>query len=310
MLERLMKAFEPAVDRLWRLRTASLAFLLSAITLTSSGVAWPAEGGNPHWRKNACETCHTAAQPAAGQPALKAATTEALCQECHDARAAPACRHRSGITPAADRVADFDEPLQAALDGGKVTCTTCHDMAPHCAVDTKQRYRNASFLRGGPFDDRSSQCFGCHSKSGYRQSTPHMHVRKGEIQEDKCAFCHNSVPQAGEGGQWQPVTFGTEGALSKLCNGCHMIGPHPSASVTGKTGWMHMVVPPPDYRERMQQSVAERGGSLPLDPNTGEITCATCHNPHHRGLEGYAISADKAKDKLRYENICEMCHEK
>ena len=220
------------------------------------------------------------------------------------------CRHRSDLAPAADWVADFDDALQAELDDGKVVCTTCHDMTPHCALDIKQRYRNMSFLRGGPFEKRSDQCFGCHSKSGYRQRSPHMHVSRGQIKEGHCVFCHGSVPQKDDTGQWQPVEFATDGPLSKLCDGCHMVGPHPSGSVRGKTGWFHMVVPPPETLERMQQKVATAGGSMPLDPYTGTVTCTTCHNPHNKRLEGYPISDEKTKTKLRYENMCEVCHDK
>ena len=273
-------------------------------------IAEAAGSPSPHWRKGSCEACHLQAQPVAGQAALKATSASATCSECHGKRGSTICRHRSDITAEPERTADFSEALRDELSEGQVVCTTCHDMTPHCALDVKQRYRNTSFLRGGPFDSRSDQCFGCHSKSGYRQRSPHMHISKGQIKEGHCIFCHGSVPQQDDSGQWKPVDFGIDLRLSELCNGCHMIGPHPSGSVTGKSGWIHMVVPPPGYAERMQQSVTERGGSLPLDPNTGEITCTTCHNPHNRKLEGYLTSGEKTKTKLRYEEMCEVCHDK
>jgi len=286
-----------------------LATLLVGVLMFANGMGAATQDSSPHWRADGCPACHAATQPVAGAATLQAASAETLCAECHGDRAAAACRHRSGITPGQARSEDFDAPLQAALVGGRVTCTTCHDLAPQCARDSRQRYRNAAFLRGGPFKHPGEQCFGCHDKSGYRRSTPHLHVRRGEIQADKCVFCHGSAPQRGEAGQWSPVTFATQGPLSKLCDGCHVTGPHPSGRATGPSGWVHLVVPPADYRTRMTQSVAERGGRLPLDPGTGAITCTTCHNPHHRGLEGYATSGEKAKTRLRYDNICGVCHE-
>jgi predicted CXXCH cytochrome family protein len=265
---------------------------------------------SPHWRKGSCDACHLDAQPATGQAALKTTPAQAVCSECHGKKGFSVCRHRSDITPEPARTAEFDDALQTGLDDGKVVCTTCHDMAPHCALDVKQRYRNTSFLRSGPFDTSSEQCFGCHSKSGYRQKTPHMQVSKGKIKEGTCVFCHGNVPQQDASGQWMPVQFATQGPLSQLCSGCHGVGPHPSSSMKGKSGWIHMVVPPPDYLERMQEKVATSGGSMPLDPHTGEITCATCHNPHARTLEGYPSSGEKSKSKLRYGDICGVCHEK
>ena len=293
-------------------RTGSTYMVIALMVglVVASTVAQAAGTASPHWRKGSCQSCHESPQPITGQAQLKSTSAQSICEECHNGRAAPDCRHRSGFAPETARVADFDEHLQAGLDEGKVVCTTCHDMTPHCALDVKQRYRNTSFLRNGPYDNTSDQCFGCHSKSGYRQRSPHMHISKGVIKEGHCMFCHQSTPQRDASGQWLPVQFGTDGPLSQLCSGCHMIGPHPSGSVSGKTGWFHMVVPPPAYAERMQQSVATRGGSLPLDPNTGEITCATCHNPHNRKLEAYPLSGEKTKTKLRYENMCGVCHEK
>jgi predicted CXXCH cytochrome family protein len=284
------------------------------IVLLTSLAAVPDSAGaaktkSPHWRKDSCEACHQAAQPTAGQAALKAMPAAAVCADCHGKKGASVCRHRSDIAPEPGSTADFDDALRAGLDDGMVVCTTCHDMTPHCALDVKQRYRNKSFLRGGPFERSSDQCFGCHSKSGYRQRSPHRQVSKGKIKEGTCVFCHGKMPQQDASGQWLPVEYATEGPVSQLCSGCHGIGPHPSSSMKGKSGWIHMVAPPMEYAERIRKSVAERGGSLPLDPNTGTITCTTCHNPHARKLEGYPRSGEKTKTKLRYEDICGVCHD-
>lgn len=278
--------------------------------LTAPAITEAATSTNPHWRKGSCDVCHQAAQPTTEQYALKTASAQEVCGECHGKKGSMVCRHRSDLATSAETSAEIGDALQSGLDNGKVVCTTCHDMTPHCELDVKQRYRNTSFLRGGPFENRGELCFECHNKSGYRQRSPHMHIRKGEIKEGHCIFCHDSVPQQDASGQWMPVEHSTKWRLSQLCSGCHSVGPHPSGSVRGKTGWIHMVIPPADYAERMQQAVASRGGNLPLDPNTGEITCTTCHNPHNKKLEAYPLSGEKTKTKLRYENMCEVCHDK
>ena len=184
----------------------AMIFLITSLAIAPATTE-AAGSPNPHWRKDSCDACHQAAQPTTGEHALNTPDAQALCGECHKKRGAAVCRHRSDLTPESDWVADFDDALQAGLEEGKVVCTTCHDVTPHCALDIKQRYRNASFLRSGPFDKRGDQCFGCHSKSGYRQKSPHMHVSKGQIKEGHCVFCHGSVPQRDESGQWQSVQF-------------------------------------------------------------------------------------------------------
>jgi hypothetical protein len=99
--------------------------------------------------------------------------------------------------------------------------------------------------------------------------------------------------------------------LVSLCNGCHNKGPHPSSSVTGKTGWIHLTVPNEEFKERMKQTVETKGGRLPLDPTTGKIFCATCHDPHDQRLAGFAIAETPGiVTKLRYQDICGACHEK
>jgi predicted CXXCH cytochrome family protein len=270
-----------------------------------------AGASNPHWKAGACTTCHNSDTPTAELPMLKTTPGAAVCGECHGGGDAAVCRHRSDIAVVAERAAEFDVPLQSALGDGSVVCTTCHEMTAHCARDVKQRYRNPSMLRGAPFDSRSDQCFGCHERSGYRQPIPHRQGRKNRFKESTCIFCHEVVPEKDADGQWMPVNFATDKSLSKLCNGCHSKGPHPSSSVTGKTGWMHLTVPNEEFKERMKQTVETKGGRLPLDPTTGEIFCANCHDPHDQRLAGFAIAETPGtKAKLRYKDICGACHEK
>ena len=291
----------------WLRAVSSLLVLL----FISLGVH-AAGASDPHWKAGTCITCHNSDAPTAEALDLKTTPAYAVCSDCHDGRDATICRHRSDITVTPERVADFDESMQAGVKDNSVACTTCHEMKPHCARDVKQRYRNASFLRGAPFDSRSEQCFGCHGRSGYRMPIPHIQGRKNRFKESTCIFCHQVVPGRDEDGHWiMPVQFATNEPLAKLCNGCHNVGPHPSSSVTGKTGWIHMTVPNEAFKERMKQTVETKGGRLPLDPTTGEIFCATCHDPHDQRLAGFSIAETPGtKAKLRYDDICRACHEK
>jgi hypothetical protein len=287
---------------------AAIAFLL---TVACAAFSVAAAADNPHWKAGTCNVCHDSDAPTADNLALKTTPGFAVCSDCHDGLDAEVCRHRSDISVTPERLAGFDEAIQAGVTDNSVACTTCHEMKPHCALDVKQRYRNPSFLRGTPFDSRSEQCFACHERSTYRQPSPHRQGRGTKFKENLCIFCHEVVPELDADGQWKPVHFATDEPLSKLCSGCHNVGPHPSSSVTGKTGWFHMSVPDQEFNERMGQTVATLGGNLPLDPNTGEMTCATCHNPHDPRLAGFPAAETPGEDtRLRYDDICGACHEK
>ena len=287
------------------------ASVLALLMATFPPASEAANAKSPHWKAGACETCHTSAAPTADQVALKTAPGYAVCTECHDGGDASVCRHRSNISVTAEQSSAFEEGFQTSISSGNVVCTTCHEMKPHCSRDVKHKYRNSSFLRGGPFETHEEQCFGCHKKSNYKQRSPHRQVRRDKILEGTCMFCHGVVPQQDASGQWMPVQFTNSGPQSQICNGCHVVGPHPSSSVTGKKGWFHMSVPAGKFAARMEDTVISRGGRLPLDPSSGEITCATCHDPHDRKLEGMPVAkAPGTKAKLRYDNVCGACHDK
>jgi hypothetical protein len=272
--------------------------------------AHAAGGGNPHWKAGACSTCHNSDAPTVEALDLKTTPGYAVCSDCHDGLDAAVCRHRSDIAVTDERLTDFDDVFKVGVTDGQVGCTTCHEMQPHCARDVKQRYRNPTFLRGAPYDYKGDQCFGCHEGS-YRQPSPHRQGRGTKFKENLCIFCHEIVPELNEAGDWMPVHFATDEPLSKLCSGCHNVGPHPSSSVTGKTGWFHMSVPNEEFKERMKQTVEIKGGRLPLDPNTGEMTCATCHNPHDPRLANFPEAETPGEGtRLRYDDICGACHEK
>ncbi len=74
----------------------------------------------------------------------------------------------------------------------------------------------------------------------------------------------------------------------------------------------HLSVPPVQMRKQMQRMAVKNGIILPLDPTTGKVYCATCHNPHERGLiknTAAAKGADSDK-RLRMKKLCTNCHDK
>jgi hypothetical protein len=75
--------------------------------------------------------------------------------------------------------------------------------------------------------------------------------------------------------------------------------------------WVHFVVPSAEVLEHMKKAQAETGIGLPLNPQNGEIFCATCHNPHDFKLGGEHGSEEQvARNRLRINNICQACHDK
>jgi len=110
---------------------------------------------------------------------------------------------------------------------------------------------------------------------------------------------------------WLTVDFNVTGSLNDMCTGCHVVQPHPGNSFSGQpVGWAHLAVPSADVRANMKQAEDARGLIFPLDPNTGEVNCATCHNPHPEELEGYPVATTPGSEaRLRVDKICQACHD-
>jgi len=75
--------------------------------------------------------------------------------------------------------------------------------------------------------------------------------------------------------------------------------------------WVHFVPPSEAVLQNMRESQAETGIELPLNPQNGEIFCATCHNPHDFKVGGEHGSQESGMEhRLRQDNICQACHDK
>ena len=262
---------------------------------------------NPHWSKSTCQTCHVDAAPAAGNLVFQGGDPEALCESCHGERGgARPCRHNSGLTPAAITI---PEAYAASLEDGKIVCTTCHDLVFQC-LNANPGYRGANpgFVRGRESRVRSDACLLCHDGSAVEQLNPHE-MEAGDPPQPTCTFCHASMPVRDENG-WISVDFHVEGSLNDICFGCHRVPPHPGFSFGGPATWDHLVIPSRELLDNMKEAEQTRGVSFPIDPNTAEIHCATCHNPHHESLEGYPVAQTPgAEHRLRVADTCQACHD-
>jgi hypothetical protein len=265
---------------------------------------------SPHWKKSACQTCHTEAAPIDGVVNLTAPDAETRCVSCHGDRGnALPCRHSSGISVGNMNVA---ESFRGALKDDKVVCTTCHDVVFQCKNPKRTaQYDNRGFLRDRDYMAAEDYCMRCHESSGYQRLSPHNGVA-GTPLRPTCNLCHDGFPQANAAGEIELV-FNMEHDVNDACKGCHNVKPHPRNLFTEKRAdeWLHFVVPPDDIVQTMQKSQDATGIGLPLHPQSGEIFCATCHNPHDFKLGGeHGSQSREAKHRLRQENICQACHEK
>ena len=276
--------------------------LAAAVFMTAQAAA----NESPHWNKATCDTCHFDVSPVVGNAALRQATAEIGCMECHGDRGGmPACRHRSDLPVGELAVPEY---YRASLDGDRITCTTCHDLTFQCKnPNVAYSFQNPGFLRNRVSHDTADQCFECHDAQQYAALNPHAGTIIDPL-ESTCLLCHRGAPQSAAGAS-RDVSYNMQGDLNDMCRGCHDLRPHPTGmSFSAKPeGWVHLARPSIEVAAQMERWEAATGLRLPLNPNNGEIYCATCHDPHESADGGQAQSP---KDRLRADNICQACHEK
>lgn len=262
--------------------------------------------GSPHWSKSGCQDCHVDAAPVDGLVNLQAADAEALCETCHGGRGdAKACRHMSGL-PAGDM--EIDESLAPALKNGQVVCSTCHDVVYQCKhARVEYSFQNPGFLRDRTTRRTGEYCLKCHDASAYQALNPHYGAA-GDPPRATCPLCHVGIPES-DGEDGLRVSFNMQHDLNETCTGCHDVSPHPRNLFAREQSdeWVHFTVASPEVAANMRDAEANLGIRLPLHPETGEIYCATCHDPHE--FKGGPV-AQQPKHRLRANDICQVCHEK
>ena len=255
-----------------------------------------------HYSSKYCTVCHDQT-PRNGNKFLKYKEDYKQLCRCHY-KTTLRDIHASDIVPPKDFKKRM--PKDFPLRDGKITCITCHNIFAQCrngktyeALTTGQ-----NFLRGAPYKKLSDLCYKCHDKTRFEKYNPHNQLDKnGKIVELKCLYCHKKVPDVKKEG-YKDVTL--IGNLKPLCVRCHNKADKESLHAK------HLRKPPPKVLAKMKKTEMEFGIVLPLDRN-GNITCATCHNPHEKGvIPANRPGAKGAGTKYRRRlsgNICIRCHE-
>lgn len=301
----------------WRLGRT----LLSVLCLLP--VAAAAAVDNPHWNDDpeACRACHESAK---GEQ-LRDKNINRMCNRCHEADYIESYIHAVGMEPPETFLQRMPEDFRAAIKrgGGDVTCIACHDLTLQCDPERRKlKARNPRFFRGGPYGSRTGLCFNCHSPKKYERYNPHDQITdEGELDTQTCIVCHRVIPNRSQARSIDDVQFNQPKNLEELCTGCHPYTPHPGGQWAGSLsgggqggGPNHLVVPPKPIQKRLRSHRQAKNIVMPLEPGTGRIFCATCHNPHERGVQ-YRHRADKGADGVhrlrrgRYQ-ICRACHDK
>lgn len=229
------------------------------------------------------------------------------------------------MAPSAEKRDQMPDDFRQAIKrgGGVVTCIACHDLPMQCNKNRfEEKGLNPRFFRGGPYRERTDLCFNCHNPTHYERLNPHDQISdRGELDTQRCLVCHSVTPNRRGAKSIADVSFNVTDDLTKLCTGCHPWRPHPGgawatfAPNSTRDGPNHLVKPSEVILKRLKESEVKQDVVLPLDPSTGRVFCATCHNPHERGVQRYA-RADKGGDtykRLRRtggEAICYYCHNK
>ena len=227
---------------------------------------------NPHVPEYfACRACHTTSDPDdIGPPDFRLrfrGDVNVLCISCH---LTDRSHHPTGLRcPPAIRARMAADPRRLPLGpGGEITCRTCHDNG--CTTGhqgmTERLYDRT--------EGRTDLCEVCHDRSTLTQKSPHV----GD--PAACVTCHISRPLPEDSGGHELVA-----SIKMVCLRCHEVNIHPA-------GADHLKVPP----ERMRPDP-----KLPLGAG-GEVTCATCHNPHEDPEHG------RARLRAAPGELCSLCH--
>jgi len=197
-------------------------------------------------------------------------------------------------------------PNDFPLRNGEIACITCHDIFAQCKdIKTNDTFtRGQNFLRGGPYKKLTTLCFKCHDKTKFEKFNPHKQLNaKKEIVELKCLYCHKKVPDV-KTEEFKDVTL--IGDLGPLCVRCH------NKATKGTLHANHLRKPSAKVLARIKQMELELGISLPLS-DEGKITCATCHNPHQKGvIPAERVGAKGAGEVHKHRlsgNMCIKCHQ-
>lgn len=151
---------------------------------------------------------------------------------------------------------------------------------------------------------------------------PHEQINdEGAILWNKCSICHPVMPDIKKAKSIEDVKIRFEDDPKQMCYRCHPQPMHPGGEWIGRAFGRigapnHLVVPTPVIIRNQELSLKETFTMLPRDPKTGKQFCATCHNPHERGLLiGRADTGSDSQQRKRTlrlvgATLCQYCHRK
>jgi hypothetical protein len=270
--------------------------------ITDSHVKGLSASTDLHFTGKYCEECHVSV-PAKGQPpSLKFNGNFTQLCWCHGYTSGTYI-HPVDVVPSEQKKNIIPENMP--LSEGKLVCSTCHEIYAQCQNDKRTKVMNGKFLRGAPYPSRTTICFKCHSRNQYQMLDPHNQLDEdGDIIKIKCLYCHKKLPDV-KTSRFEDIEL--IGNMVLICKRCHAgVDRHPS-------GQNHLRVPSAKTLKVMKDLEVERGVILPLDYE-GKLTCATCHNPHERGvIPSTSQGARGASEKFRHRvssGFCNACHNK
>jgi hypothetical protein len=252
-----------------------------------------------HYTGKYCTECHSQTPKKGGERFLKFGGDYNLLCRCH-LKTPDSYIHPTDIKPSDQKKTKI--PADLPLEQGKITCLTCHDIYLQC----QERTFDKNSLRGVPYRKATDFCFKCHDQKSYVQLDPHKQLNeKGEIVSETCLYCHTEILEEKKEPLEDPKLVGD---LEVLCQRCHF---HLARQMQSSE-FSHMIRPSAKTRATMKKMEKKLGILLPLDAE-GKTTCATCHNPHEKGVispESPAATGAGSHYKLRLpEPPCLACHD-
>jgi hypothetical protein len=255
-----------------------------------------------HFSAKYCKECHVSTPRKGSHKQLRyGGNYQQLCR-CHYSSSENYI-HPVDIAPSENLKARI--PAAFPLKEGNVTCATCHDIVVQCQDNQTDKIflKEQKFLRGAPFETKLGICFKCHNKAQYQRYNPHrqLNARK-EIVKPTCLYCHAEIPD-------EKLTRLEDakliGNMEALCIRCHIIEPRQIFHAK------HLRKPSDEVLTTIKRMEDQHDILLPLSEE-GKITCATCHNPHEKGVipdrRLGARGASQTKRHRLQNNMCVKCH--